>query len=414
MKRLYVSYQSLLVGELVVNNEHLYQFQYDASWLESTKAFALSCSLPLQAEAFSQRFSYAFFSNLIPEGDLRNKIARTLGISEKNDFAFLEAMGGEVAGAISLTPEWPYKEIEVSKSQYNLSEEQLAKVIKQLDSQPFLVAEEGMRLSLAGAQSKLPLIYSDQQFALPLGQEPSTHILKPEPDRLDIPDLAVNEAFCMALAQACGLQVANSELISISGKHCFLVERYDRVNKQRLHQEDFCQGLGILPFNKYESEGGPSFAECSELIVKFSSRPAADKKKLLQWTLFNYLIGNADAHGKNISFLYQSECVVSPFYDVLSTAIYADLNLRLSMKVGGENRPKWVMKRHWESYCVDIQVPFKMLQREARELIQQIEENRAKLAENQVFSDYAIVMERIEKVILQRVRWLNVRCGLDG
>ena len=188
----------------------------------------------------------------------------------------------------------------------------------------------------------------------------------------------------------------------------FLTRRYDRENQQRLHQEDFCQALGIVPFNKYESEGSPSFSDCSQ----FSSRPAADKKLLLQWTLFNYLIGNADAHGKNISFLHQppqQQRVVSPFYDLLSTAIYADLNSRLSMKVGKENRPQWVMQRHWQRYCDDIQVPYSMLVREAKVLIQLLPEKASLLADTKPYNAYPEAIKKINKVIKVRTRWLDSR-----
>lgn len=424
MKQLYVCYQTDLVGKLIINEHQHYQFQYDRSWLDNANAFALSCSLPLQLEPFTQQFSYAFFSNLIPEGNLRHKIASVLGISEKNDFALLDAIGGEVAGAISLLNTLPssYPVNDTSydttydstqNSQRDLSAKQLGQIIGTLDTRPFLVAEEGLRLSLAGAQNKLPVIYQNQQFSLPLGQTPSTHILKPDPNRPDIPHLAVNEAYCMALAKACDLQVANAELIHISEQECFLTQRYDRENGQRLHQEDFCQALGILPFNKYESEGGPSFSDCSQLITQFSSRPAADKKLLLRWTLFNYLIGNADAHGKNISFLHQphqhQQLVVSPFYDLLSTAIYPDLNVRLSMKVGKENRPKWIMQRHWQRYCDEIQVPYSMLLREAKVLIRQLPEKAELLAQQAPYNEYPVVVEKIKTVTKERGHWLNTR-----
>ena len=183
MKRLFVIYRTELVGELTITKEQRYQFQYTDSWLNNPEAFALSCSLPLQADAYSQPLSYAYFSNLIPEGDLRHKIANVLGISEKNDFALLETIGGEVAGAIRLLGTLPNANDTSPQLQRDLSENQLAKIIKQLDARPFLVAEEGLRLSLAGAQNKLPVIYQNKRFALPLAQTASTHILKPEPDR---------------------------------------------------------------------------------------------------------------------------------------------------------------------------------------------------------------------------------------
>ena len=411
MKTLHIFYRSYCVGVLSINDQQLYQFQYDQAWLDKLDCFALSCSLPLQAQAFDHLLSYSFFSNLIPEGDLRYKIARLLGISEGNDFALLEAIGGEVAGAISLSNEVDNL-LHSSAKQRDLTAKELSSVVKQLESQPFLINEEGLRLSLAGAQNKLPIIYQDQQFALPLGQTPSTHILKPDPRRKGLPQLAINEAFCMSLAKNCKLNTANVELINVDGQDCVLVQRYDRLNQQRLHQEDFCQAMGIVPFNKYESEGGPSFANCATMIDQYSSRPAADKKRLLHWTIFNYIIGNADAHGKNLSFLQQPKRVVSPFYDLLSTAIYPELNQRMSMKVGGENRPKWLMDRHWKKYCTEISVPYKMLQREAKTLTNLVSEKAELLAQNNTFSHQPEVTMKIKKVIEERQKWLCSRLGL--
>jgi serine/threonine-protein kinase HipA len=408
-KSLYISYQFVLVGTLIINEHQQYQFQYDKDWLNSTKAFALSCSLPLQLAPFSPRYSYAFFSNLIPEGNLRQKIANELGISEDNDFALLDAIGGDVAGAISLWHKPPTPNNAGDERQRDVSKAQLADIILSLEKKPFLVAEEGVRLSLAGAQNKLPIIYQNGQFSLPLGSTPSSHILKPDPNRVDVPYLAINEAFCMMLAKRCGLQVAEVELFELAGQHCFITQRYDRNQQQRLHQEDFCQALGILPSHKYEVEGGPAFADCSALISQFSSRPAADKKRLLQWTLFNYLIGNADAHGKNISFLYLPHCVLSPFYDLLSTAAYPELNVRLSMKIGAENRPEWVMPRHWQQYCDDVNIPYKMLQRESQLLIKKLTLQAELLAIEEPYCDHADFVKKIIDVIQQRSQWLDSR-----
>ena len=405
MKKLLVSYQDMLVGELSINKKQQYQFQYHKNWLGKSTSFSLSCSLPLQTEAFEHLVSTAFFSNLIPEGDLRYKIAALLGISEHNDFAFLEAIGGEVAGAISLNTEMPV--ISETQLQRDLSTEELAQVVKQLDSQPFLVNEDGLRLSLAGAQNKLPVIYQQKQFALPLGQTPSTHILKPDPKRNSLPQLAVNEAFCMTLAKNCQLNTASVALITIAKQDCLLIQRYDRQNKHRLHQEDFCQAMSIMPFNKYQAEGGPSFADCANLIMQYSSRPAADKKRLLQWTIFNYLIGNADAHGKNLSFLQQPLRVMSPFYDLLCTAIYPELTQRTSMKIGGENRPQWIMERHWQRYCEEIEIPFAMLQREAANLANVVLKKAEILAGSKDFLKHKEVISKIIKLIMQRKKGLN-------
>ncbi len=392
-KILYVFYGELRVGTLSIEANHQYQFAYDSQWLQSDSAFALSCSLPLSDSPLPHDVSYAFFSNLIPEGDLRDKLAMQLGISEKNDFGLLEVVGGDVAGAISLYPDENIPAPGSNEARY-LNETDLLYVLEKLKTHPFLANTEdfdkgeALRLSLAGAQNKLPVIYKNDAIALPLGQTASSHILKP--DNEYIPNLVINEAFCMKLAKACDLPVAEVELRHIQDQTILLIERYDREQGKRLHQEDFCQALGIVPFNKYESEGGPGFAACREVIEQHSQRPAADKKTLLQWALFNFLIGNADAHGKNISLLYPKHHPnpqLAPFYDLICTAIYPALTDRLSMKIGGENRPEWIMKRHWQRFCETLGVPEKMLQRETKRLASSIHNKAKQLSKDKPFAD---------------------------
>ena len=419
MKTLYVFYNDEQVGTLTVEQNNQYSFIYDKCWLGSDNAFALSCSLPLPNgssanEALPSDASYAFFSNLIPEGDLRDKLAMQLGVSEQNDFGLLEVVGGDVAGAISL---YPTNDIPGSTAHETkpLEGDDLVYVLEKLKTHPFLANTndlnkgEQLRLSLAGAQNKLPIIYSHENgFSLPLGKTASTHILKP--DNEHIPGLVINEAFCMRLADACGLSVAPVDMVEVNGSMVLLVERYDRDSGVRLHQEDFCQALGIVPFNKYESEGGPGYSDCRNVIDNYSQRPAADKKTLLQWTLFNYLIGNADAHGKNISLLYQPTPKLAPFYDLISTGIYPSLADKMSMKIGGENRPEWVMHRHWLRYCETVGLSEKMLMREASKLSKTIGIEAKKLIKEDLFSDYENEpLKYILALIEKRVKWLKNR-----
>jgi serine/threonine-protein kinase HipA len=153
----------------------------------------------------------------------------------------------------------------------------------------------------------------------------------------------------------------------------YVVRRYDRVMENdcliRLHQEDFCQALSILPDKKYEAEGGPALPSCFNLLKKISTRPAADQKMLLSWVLFNLIIGNMDAHAKNLSILYSRKGPqLAPFYDIMSTTAYPDLYDRLAMKIGGENRPAWIKRSHLERLGEATGIKPRMIIKEAFEL----------------------------------------------
>ncbi len=112
------------------------------------------------------------------------------------------------------------------------------------------------------------------------------------------------------------------------------IERYDRYLIEgkicRLHQEDFCQALGYAYHVKYETDSGPNFSDCIKLITEVSKQPAVDKIMLIRWFIFNYMIGNADAHAKNISLLYPPQMKgrpqLAPFYDLVCTTIYKGIS----------------------------------------------------------------------------------------
>jgi serine/threonine-protein kinase HipA len=236
---------------------------------------------------------------------------------------------------------------------------------------PMLIANKEVRLSLAGAQDKVPVHLKDGSFYLPAGGAVSTHIIKPP--MKNFPDTVWNEYFCMKLASACKLEAAAVSL-HIMSFPLLLIKRYDRQLSEngkliRLHQEDFCQALGYMPEMKYESEGGPGFKACAELIMQYCTRPAAEKDKLIKWTVFNFLIGNADAHSKNISLLYENNKIsVAPFYDLLCTEIYPALSNKLSMGIGGKKDPDKIDKTSFEKLASEIHVKASYLIKSAEEL----------------------------------------------
>ena len=355
-----------LVGQCQLDARRHFVFQYAASWLEKANAIPLSLNLPLQPDAFDDDRARPFFSNLLPESELRTLIAQKLGLSEQNDFALLEAVGGECAGAISLLPEG---QAPGTDGRYRkLDDAQLNTLIAELPKRPMLAGEEGIRLSLAGAQNKLPVFYDGRHIHLPMGVAASSHILKPPIARFT--HTVENETFCMQLAARIGLPVPEVGILQ-KQQPIYLIKRYDRTTNEkgdkqgqvvRQHQEDFCQSLGIPPDMKYEKEGGPGLKACFNLLRNNSIQPVADVRHLLNWVMFNYLIGNADAHAKNIALLFTSTGpVLAPFYDLMCTAVYDGLTNRLAMKIGGEDRPDWIIARRWQQFAGDIEVAYKFI-----------------------------------------------------
>lgn len=325
-------------------------FAYEQAWLDSDLFLPLSVTMHPTAEPFPDEVARPFFENLLPEGDIRAAIARLKQISERNTFGLLGEIGGDCAGAISL---WPQGEKPGRNEGYaELTDTRLVEVLGSMASRPLLVIDDELRLSLAGAQNKLPVYYDGNQLSLPRGSEPSSHILKPGPQGFG--EMPANEHFCMRLAAALGLPVPESTILH-KPEALYLVERYDRVRTpdgtlSRIHQIDFCQALNLPSHKKYEHEGGPSLAACFEVITRYSAQLARDRLHLISWVIFNYLVGNADAHAKNLSLLITHEGVMlAPFYDLVSTAVYRELTDKLALKIGGENRPEWVQQRQWEN-----------------------------------------------------------------
>jgi serine/threonine-protein kinase HipA len=353
-----------LVGHLIQDDGGQMVFDYAESWLQWPSATPLSHSLPLRPERFMRKECRGYFAGVLPEESKREIIARNLGISERNDYAMLERIGGECAGAVTFIPSG--ETLPAPDDHYRaLTSHELAGILKELPRRPLLAGETGIRLSLAGAQDKIAVRVEGEAISLPLGGAPSTHILKPAVERFA--GVVFNEAYCMRLAAAVGLPVANAEIRRVEDVEYLLVERYDRMRRQspdgaaleRLHQEDFCQALGIVSENKYQKEGGPSLKQCFALLREVSSAPVLDLARLLDAVVFNFLVGNNDAHGKNFSLLYRGAGAVSletrlaPLYDVVSTRYYPELTSELAMKIGGEYSSDRVSKTNFEQLAED-------------------------------------------------------------
>lgn len=374
-KLLVVWWDGQVVGHFTQDRHGDIAFAYAPSWLEGDAPLPLSASLPLRTEPFSRRECRPFFGGLLPEEGQRTAAAQALGVSPANDFALLDRLGGDVAGALQLLPPGvaPIEPVTPDSQQPEpLDEAGILRVLDALPVRPLLAGQEGLRLSLAGAQSKVPVVLVEGQIALPLPGQATTHILKPPIARF--PGTTENEAFVMRLAAAVGLDAAPVELRTAEGRPFLLVGRYDRRRDEsgivrRLHQEDFCQALGVPPETKYASEGGPTFKECFDLVRRVSARPAVDVLKLLDAAIFNLIVGNADAHGKNFSILYGEDGPrLAPLYDLLSTIAYPELAPKMAMRLGKRATLQEMDADGWKAFAKEAGVGWPLLRRRVGEL----------------------------------------------
>jgi len=221
-----------------------------------------------------------------------------------------------------------------------------------------LAGSEDIRLSLAGAQTKLPVVFDNGRIGIPKRNSPSTHIIKPA--IAEAPGSVANEAFCMQLAAKLNVSVAEVQVYKIKQHEMLVVKRYDRTTSktsklQRIHQEDFCQAMAVAPETKYQNEGGPDLPDCFEL-VRASTKPSAPQTlKLLDAVFFNALVGNHDAHAKNFSLLYSADKpVLAPLYDILCTAIYPEFTPKMAMKIGSKYKFNQVLPRHWSQLATEV------------------------------------------------------------
>lgn len=356
-----VRYGGRGVGVLRADDSNRFCFRYLDEWLGARDAFPISITLPLDPREETGGRAHAFFANLLPEGLVRHAVCRRLGISESNDVELLRAIGGECAGALSIVeidtsheqPDSEYEELDSRRLQRLIEGDE--RVV------PLLVGGAETRLSLAGAQDKIPVAILDGKIHLPLKGSASTHILKlPNPNYAHLPQ---NEAFVLGLATAAGLECASSELTRATEPHSLLVERYDRRRTddpwpaRRLHQEDFCQALGLLPGEKYEQEGGPTLAQGVGLVRANVTDPLRDVQRLIEWQAFNVAVGNADGHGKNLAILYDDGGPrLAPFYDLVSTREYPKLDRHLAMSVGGRRNADELGHAQWVTLAGDLEM----------------------------------------------------------
>lgn len=323
---------------LLSRRRDLLVFEYTADALKLGVGRPLvSTSMPVRSRPYSGAIPKAFFDGLLPEGEARRMIAYDFELDDRDVFGLLAALGRDCAGALVIIPEGePLADEGVPEP---VSDAEVADRIRKLRVAP-LGVDQRVRVSLAGMQEKLLLARVGDGWGLPVDGAPSTHIVKPRHSHLA--NLVANEAFCMRIAQHLGVLSAAVEVRRFDDLEVLVVERYDRTPSSeqdrmlRLHQEDFCQAHALDAERKYEERNGLSLRRCSQLLERWSTGPE-QLERLLDIVTLNALVGNADAHAKNLSILHtpSGEVRLAPAYDVMSTIYYPNVSTTPGMFVNG-------------------------------------------------------------------------------
>jgi serine/threonine-protein kinase HipA len=401
------------VGRLERLPQAKLRFSYHPAWVEEGRS-PLSLALPPRPEPYEDEECGPFFTGLLPEGDFLRAVAHVFAISVDNPFSVLAEIGGECAGAVAVGTVGKDAPGTASPPPRWLPEAELKSWLDEMPERPLLLLErveeeDGIRISLAGAHDKTGVLCRDGEIGLAAGRPPSTHILKLPIARVEEP--IANEAYCMTLAAESGLETAPVEPRRVGDHEFLLVRRYDRSGDghARIHQEDLCQALRIGPAEKYEGEGGPGVAECASLLRRYSAAPAVDIPEFLDCLLFNFLIGNHDAHGKNYSLLLDGPRSVrlAPFYDLLSTKVFSGTRKKLAMRLGGENRPEYLRRRHLDRLAEELAVKPALVLRRADLIVALVRSSRQDAREHLPadFQDRPII-DRIDAIIEERAERL--------
>ena len=363
--------------------DQTFTLDYCADWQQSPQAYAFSPHLPLGQSAQGASVKN-FFSNLLPEGKPLEALSYAHQVSQYDVFGILRKVGRDCAGALVITDEDtppPTANVFNQDDYESVSRDDLQLRITESRAQdvPLMFWRGKRRMSLPGVQNKLG-VYMDASGGLWLPKDgaPTSHILKVGDDIH--PHMVANEYFCMQLAKAIGLTVPNVQYLELP-EPVLLVQRYDRQwtadgGLLRIHQIDGCQALNLPPEQKYEephyatAPPGATFTQLFKLC-SLCSVPASAQVQMLQWLLFNYLIGNSDAHAKNLSLLVDAQGMrVAPLYDLVCGSVYGYKDMAQS--VGGETNFGVINTVEWTRQAKDCAVQVALMQRLAQQLIKNI------------------------------------------
>lgn len=343
-------------------------FTYDGDWRQDDDAYPLSLSMPLAASEHGPGGVEPFLWGLLPDNDrVLDRWAKRFQVSARSAFALIANVGEDCAGAVQFVRPARLEEVQSGAADNVawLDDTDIANRLRLLREDPaaWRLARDTGQFSLAGAQPKTALVFDNDRWGVPSGRIPTTHILKPATGQFE--GHAQNEHVCLELARALGIPAARSRVEHFGEEIAMVVERYDRARAGneilRVHQEDICQALGVMPTSKYQNEGGPGIAAVVDLLRTHSSAREEDLRAFMDAIGLNWLIAGTDAHAKNYSLLLSGgpRVRLAPLYDVASILPYDGFDthaIKLSMKVGGAYRMGDVGPRQWRKLAQEARL----------------------------------------------------------
>src|SRR5882757_1174506 len=370
MSELLIMIEGSLIARVRAEKASRLSLDYEAGWRESPQGHSLSVSMPLAQITYPHKPVLSYLWNLLPENpNVLQRWGQQYHVSAANPFRLLAHVGADVPGAAQFIPPERLEEIQSAQQPTIdwMTIDELAERLRQLRADIAAVRRPGDigKMSLPGAQAKTAYYWDEQanRWGVPGGRAPTTHIIKPCVPGFD--GLVENEHLCQDIAARLGIPAANSHVLVLDQTY-IVVERYDRLPaaagspfEQRIHQEDMCQALGLMPGKKYQEDGGPGIPQIVTLIRRVSSDPDVDVDRFLQANMFNWLIGGTDAHAKNYSLLIGAgdEIRLAPLYDLSSQLPYPELiEQRLSMKIGDCHEIRRVGIADWRKLAHDCTI----------------------------------------------------------
>lgn len=404
-----------------------FSFTYEQVWIEQADSYPVSPALPFQRPAQQTDELHSvnvrrFFENLLPEGKALEDAAAAHAVSKGNLFGLLRWLGQESTGALALLPE-NSTPAQVEPAMREITFQELSERIQDRANLPFNVWDGRVRMSIAGYQDKLSVFVDDNgKLFLVEGALASTHILKPEPMNPKLAQLVANEHFCLKLAAALGIPAAEVDILRVP-EPVLMVKRFDRIKHhshvERLHVVDSCQALNLSVNHKYERNfgsgrdvadirDGVSFEKLFS-IAPLTQSEAATRMTLIRWTILQYLIGNSDAHGKNISFLIEPGGLrFAPTYDLVSVCVYPDIEHELAMAIGDEFDIAKIRAFDWADLAERCGIERRLLVREISRMIKVLRTQIPKLLALPDYTpDEQVMLQKASELMLKQAEQLE-------